>query len=296
MKTNIKITLLVLAVIGCLGGVLLFAQYIMDPPMNLALVNCHRKTIETDIEKMGTDKKALLTDTLVDDMMTRMAFYKSEKFLDDKDCDAIVDKFVDKYVPAISKVADELIKASSCDVSDLAGISKRVGLLKDLKIAGKPAVETDKIKTAVKIADNYNEAKKLIDSKNHFSSYSSAKSVCDKVKSVMSMEGVKACSSLVSSLKEVPAKLGEAHYKYVKSLVASLGHGHKSASDVLAKVKEYKGASHVYGSVHSVSDLESKCNSYLKPRKETHHHNYDDDYYISPRHSRQDYEDYDFDI
>lgn len=280
MNKSIKITLLLLAIIGAVGGVMAYYRTIVSPPGKLAFKNQYIISNKEDIAKV----KASTTDASIDSIYVAVTheldFQLSNKNLTNQERDELLESFVTQYVPVFVSSCNSKFSQSYWDESNLKHINNKIAELRDLVSTDRKVIIQGEMQTSLNnihnVIINYYEAKRVA-SANGYNGIQSAKQRIAEAKRYVTMSPLNNCSDLMNRLNSEPSRLEQAHYAYlanqVERLRAYYNYSNQSdydnvALDVSEKIDEYKkNAKSTYGRISDISTLEGRAGSYYSNAK-----------------------------
>lgn len=265
-NTGKKIIILGLFIAMAVAGVLVFYPTIVAPPTDVPVNNLHTKSLQTSISAFSEVRGVAYNDSVYAAIADKLALYKKESFISDKEADNQTDAFVQAYVPIFAEQSNAKFKASVWYEKDHKDMLKRIGQLRELKVdGGKSSPLTDLHRDALKgletIIDNYRKAKKVA-SYSSFNSVSDAKNKIKEADEYKKMEPLLNCKSLVEKLSDVRANIGRSHYRKVETKVNKTDNYRDISEqdfDTLMraankKIKEYDSTRYMYGSNAKTTD------------------------------------------
>ena len=273
-RTGIKVLLLILGVVLCVGGILVFYKTKVSPPTNLKYGNQHLKYLKSEISSLRDSKEQ--NDTALYNIMDELSWYHRDDFISHQEYGILTDSLAKAYVPLFVSASKMEFKKDVWDNAKLNNILSHINMLRgwttnngDPVISGNLAQGLNDIETTI---SQYRKAWVIANSTN-FHGMIAAKSVIESAHYYSNLSNLQSCTSLMEALSSVAPTLERQHFRIIKSKVQSLNRGWiytdqdnysarvNSASNA---VKEYSnGARSTYGSyASSTSSLSASIKAY----------------------------------
>lgn len=271
MNKSIKITLLIVAIIAAVSGVMAYYKTIVSPPSHLRFNNQYVAAVKNDIAEV---KNLSTTDELDFSFVAtthEINFMWKNSLLQRKEQDELLESFAVQYIPKFVANCNEKFSAPDWNDMLLKQMSTKIAQLRSLKttdgsiiVGGEANSSLSKVQGVI---SNYYAAKNAA-SNIGYTSLSDAKVKIATAKKYASMSPINNCVALVSQLKSVPTRLEHAHFAYLigqVNLLRNYSNYTQSSYDDLAlrisaKLEEYKkNARSVYGRMSDISSLEQRA-------------------------------------
>ena len=271
MNKSIKITLLIVAIIAAISGVMAYYKTVVSPPSHMSFNNQYVAAVKNDIAEV----KNLSTTNELDSSFVatthEINFMWKDSLLQNKERDELLESFAVQYIPKF--VADCNEKFTATDWSDavLKNMSTKIAQLRSLKtvdgsviVGGSANGSLTKVQGVI---SNYYAAKAAA-SHTGYTSLADAKIKIATARKYASMSPINNCAALVEQLNSVPLRLERAHFAYLVGQVNRLRNYYnytqssydELALNISAKLEEYKKyARSVYGHVSDISALEQRA-------------------------------------
>ncbi|WP_337944174.1 hypothetical protein [Prevotella pectinovora] len=271
MNKSIKITLLIVAIIAAVGGVMAYYKTIVSPPSHMRFNNQYIAAIKSDIAEVvnlsttdGLDSSFVATTHEINFMWKNTLLQNTER-------NELLESFAVQYIPKF--VEDCNGKFAATDWSDivLKQMSKKITQLRSLKttdgtyvVGGEANTSLEKVQNTI---SNYYAAKAAA-SHTGYTGLADAIIKIATAKKYASMSPINNCMALVNQLNSVPKRLEQSHFAYLVNQVNRLNNYYnydQSSYDDLAlsiseKLDEYKkNARKVYGCMSDIASLEQRA-------------------------------------
>ena len=251
------------ALAGFVLGVAYFAKSIVEPPMQTEFDNLHLISLHDDVMSLEQHPTNSRADSVFDYTLHAARFWSGEQLITIGESDTIIEELVNKYTPIFLRSAHKYFEGASWNKTKNDALNEKAHLLKSLRhqttrkytLDGDLRIQVDSVKI---IIGTYNEAKKLAENTN-FVSLDNSRSKIETAKDYAKWVYLKNCTSLISQLDELPKKLENSHFSYLKKRVDSLASCYDRATfnDVAQEIKEYSDhANDVYGTSHTSQDID----------------------------------------
>lgn len=271
MNKSIKITLLIVAVIAAVSGVMAYYKTIVSPPSHMSFNNQYVAAVRNDIAEV---KNLSTTDELDSSFVAtthEINFMWKDSLLQSKERDELLDSFVVQYIPKF--VADCNEKFSATDWSDivLKQMSAKIAQLRSLKAVDGSIVvggQADASLGQVMGVISTYYAAKVAASHIGYTNLADAKIKIATAQKYAGTSPINNCVALVDLLNSVPKRLEKSHFSYLVWQVNRLRNYHSYtqssyddlALSISAKLEEYKkNARKVYGTSSDISALEQRA-------------------------------------
>lgn len=274
-KTVIKISMLVVAMLVAVGGVLLFVKTIVSPPEAAQTTDQFTTAVEADIKGIGTNNASVMDPSQSFAIIDEITLFLKEHLIDKSERDKLVTDYADKYTPAFIDYCDGKFKGANWSAADHKQMLDRIASLSALSIQNgtKMAVADDDLKDLSRIKSTINtyNAAVVASHAGGFSGVAGARAAIANAGKYAGMDVLQPCTSLIAALKAVPSRVEAAHFSYLSGLVGNLaGYRHYSQSSyeaysnqVLAKLNEYNSvASGLYHTKRSTGGLKAEASRY----------------------------------
>ena len=96
-RTGIKVLLLILGVVLCVGGILVFYKTKVSPPTNLKYGNQHLNYLKSEISSLRDSKEQ--NDTALYNIMDELSWYHRDDFISHQEYGILTDSLAKAYVP-----------------------------------------------------------------------------------------------------------------------------------------------------------------------------------------------------
>ena len=274
MNKSIKITLLVVAILLAVGGVMAYYKTIVSPPGKLEFKNQYVNSDKKDISKVKSANTDLALDTTFLAITDELDLQLANSFLTNQERDELLESFATQYVPTYVASCNNKFNQSVWNEKELQKMNSRISELRALLTTDKTVVIQGEANTSLNkvhnVIVNYYEAKRAA-SAGGYNGLQAAKQKIANAKKYAAMSPINNCSDLVSRLNSVATRLEQAHYSYLANQVERLRPYYNYsqteydnlALSISEKLEEYKNnAKSTYGTVSNISTLESRAGSY----------------------------------
>lgn len=273
-RTGTKVLILVLGVVLCVGGILVFYKTKVSPPTNLKYGNQHFNFLENEISSLKKSNEQ--NDTALYNIMDELSWYYRDDFISLQEYGILTDSLAKAYVPPFISASKAEFKKEVWDNAKLNNILSHIYLLRgwttnngDPVICGNLAQGLNDIETTI---GQYRKAWSVAHSTS-FHGMAAAKSVIANAHYYSNLPNLQSCTSLMEALSNVTPALERQHFRIITSKVQSLNRGwiytsqeHYEARINSANnaVREYSnGAKSTYGSyASSTSSLSASIKTY----------------------------------
>lgn len=271
MNKSIKITLLIVAIIAAIGGVMAYYKTIVSPPSHMSFNNQYVAAVKSDIAEVAN----LSTNTELDSSFVatthEIDFMWKESLLQSRERDELLESFAVQYIPKF--VEDCNGKFSATDWSDivLKQMSNKIAQLRSLKTSDGANIVGEEANTSLEKVQNTISnyyAAKAVALHTGYTGLDAAKIKIATAKKYASMSPLNNCVALVNQLNSVSKRLEQSHFAYLVGQVNRLRNYYnynQSSYDDLAlsiseKLDEYKkNARKVYGCISDIASLEQRA-------------------------------------
>ena len=255
-NTLIKVILLVLAVVVCVTGVLIFMKTRVQPPTRIDYINPYTEDIHKESERLenATDADISMGFPLI---INRIELMKQENLLTEGEQEECLNEFVNSYIPAFRLWCENQFSQSVWPKETLDFMQQRLNELNHYKTHpdGSALISeenTTRVEEVRKILKDYNEAwtlgriqiKKASDSRTHLR----------KANAFKQDPHLSKCTALVNFLNQLPSKYQKSHYNHVKAKVDKLGMTHyPQAEQIHQWAEQYKASKEAIKDYNSVA-------------------------------------------
>lgn len=272
MKKSIKITLLVVAIIAAISGVMAYYKTVVSPPSHLKFSNQYVAAVQKDIDALKNGKTTEGLDSSFVATTHEINFMWKDSLLQSKERDELLKSFAAQYVPLFVQMCNGEFSSTSWNEPTLKHFLVRIAQLRSLKKVDGFAVvdgsDNGSLNSVQNVVSNYYVAKAAA-SHTRYTSLADAKAKIATARKYASMSPINNCVALVNQLNSVPVRLEQSHFSYLIGQVNRLRNYYnydQSSYDNLAlaisdKLDEYKkNARRVYGRISNISALEQRAN------------------------------------
>lgn len=275
MKTPIKISLLLFAVLLAVGGVLIYVKTSVTPPQSLKFDNQYSSFLHKNVEDYRNSAAGYAEADFnkFSDLSSRLL---SEERIDNQTYEKEFGEFLGLHAPRFAEWCFSLFHQPVWNKNDLNNIESKISLFKSIKNPDGSKTLLDNFPPVISqlnevsdVLGNYKQASAVAAS--GYVSLNDSRDKISRARDFAQDPYLRNNQSLVASLNNLPSKLENAHFNSLKSKVSSLAHfenysesNYENLSDrVLEDIREYKDNAHqVYGTSHSVDDLKNKASEY----------------------------------
>ena len=274
MNKSIKITLLVVAILLAVGGIMAYYKTIVSPPGKLELKNQYVNSDRKDILKVKAANTDFALDSAFVAITHELDLQLANSFLTNQERNEMLELFATQFVPTFVSACNSKFSKSVWNEGDLQNINTRISELQGLVTTDNKIVIQGKAYSSLSEIHNvivaYYEAKKAA-YVGGYNGLQAAKQRIATAKKYALMSPINNCSDLVSRLNSVPSRLEQAHYSYLVGQVEKLRPYYNYsqteydniALGISEKLDEYKkNAKSTYGRVSDISSLENRAGSY----------------------------------
>lgn len=271
MNKSIKITLLIVAIIAAVGGVMAYYKTIVSPPSHLAFSNQYVSAVKDDIAHLSDVSTTAGLDSSFVVITDEINFIWKDTLLDNEERDELLEAFAVQYVPKFAEDCNKLFVSADWYESQLKQLSSKITQLRSLRSSGGTAIIGGDAGTSLSKVESVISAyysAKAVAANTRYSSLAAARTKIAQAKRYASMSPINNCRALVAQLNTVPARLEQSHYAYLVGQVNRLKNYYNYdqtsydnlALGILDKLDEYKKkARSVYGHVSDISSLEQRA-------------------------------------
>lgn len=226
MKNTIKISILLLAIILAIGGVLVYAHTKVAPPQSPAYTNQYNLDLLQSYKKLSNAEDELQSDSIFSTASDRIKIFDNENKFDDKESfyDNLYE-LIDIYVPQFLKYSFSKFQRSDWSNNNHDKMVHRANELLALRYSDDTDIlsytnikSLEEIKSTV--AD-YNQAI-IVSTVRTYRGINNARSNINQANSYASHEYLKNCTSLRNELNEVRGRIAQSHYNYVSNEIKRL--------------------------------------------------------------------------
>ena len=126
-RTGIKVLLLILGVVLCVGGILLFYKTKVSPPTNLKYGNQHLNYLKSEISSLRDSKEQ--NDTALYNIMDELNWYHRDDFISLQEYGILTDSLAKAYVPLFISASKMEFKKDVWDNAKLNNILSHINIL-----------------------------------------------------------------------------------------------------------------------------------------------------------------------
>ena len=274
MNKSIKISLLVLAIVLAVGGVMAYYKTIVSPPGKLVFKNQYVVSAKKDISYVKSVNTDLALDSVFNAVTHILNFQFENTYLSDQERDELFESFATQYIPVFVTACNSKFSQSFWDESKFPKIKARISELQHLRSTDKKVIVQGDANTSLNgvknVIANYYDAKRAA-AANGYNGIQSAKQRIANAKEYATMSPINNCSVLVNRLNSVASRLEQAHYNYLSNQVEGIRlnlHLEQTDFDKLAlivsdRLEEYKKqAESTYGHASDISNLVNRAGDY----------------------------------
>lgn len=262
--------MLVMGNMVVIGAVLICISTLVAPPGKIDLENQYVAELEHRTKTLQGNEPVNLTRHF-DETANLALRFRTDSLITTKEYDRCLTDYVNAYAPRLSNYCFGQFGNSSWDPEDLDWMKERIIATRCMIANGKSIMEynkpeNDRFALVLKTIDRYHEARRIASAP--YSGLSDARTRIARAKTLRNDDYLQHNTSLMASLRSLPATLEASHYAALRSKINSLGNyrhhsmaSYDAMSDrVIAALKEYKNnARSVYGTAHDVTSLESQA-------------------------------------
>lgn len=275
MKTTSKILILAISFFLAIGGVLVYAKTIVEPPRALRQRDAYAMDLAECMASFNHIESAEQEDSLFAITLNRINVFRAESKISANDADKDMSSLLSRYTPLFLKRSFEKFHQSSWRDSDhkyMLSVMRNIKSIKRSDSSSAIAQSTiDSLNLIASIIDKYHRAW-VVSRHTTFTGCSNAQNTISQARHYAKDAWLANCSDLVAALNSVRAKLAESHYRYVAMQVEKLqNYGNYSRSyydgtlvpQVEAAVTEYDNkARSLYGTKRDVNVLWDRARNY----------------------------------
>lgn len=266
--------MLVVAIIAAVGGVMVFYKTIVSPPSYLEFENQYVASINKDIAEVKNAKTDAAIDSIYKTITHMIDFQVQNAKITKRESDELLESFVTQYVPVYVASCNSKFGKSVWNEGELKKMRAHVKELHSLHTSDHKIIIEGEANASLNEINNvivhYYEAK-AVSYVGGYNGLESARQQIASARKYAHMDPINNCTELVNKLNTVAARLEQAHFAYLSSLVERLRpYYNYSQSDydnlalsIIAKIEEYsKNAESVYGRKSNVESLNSLAGDY----------------------------------
>ena len=254
-KNILKATLISLAVIIAVTGVLVFMKTRVQPPKRVAFTNQYTDNIHQESEKLNNvSEKELKDDFKL--ILNRIEMMRQEDLISEEERRTSLGEYLNAYVPAFRTWCEDKFNQSVWTQSNLSFMRQRINEIKRYQTNGNEIVNADnmaKLREVEDVLTKYYAAWKLEKISIHNSRES--RENLNKAKGYKQDPHLSKCTALMNSLNRLKSKYQQSHYNNVYKLVQQLDMGNYPTKYMLNEWAENyataKSAINDYNSVAS---------------------------------------------
>lgn len=275
MKTTSKILILTFSIFLAIGGVLVYAKTIVEPPKALKQRDVYAMDLAECMANFNRIEIAEQEDSLFAITADRINVFKLESKISANDADKDMSSLLGRYTPLFLQRSFEKFQQSTWHDSDHRYMLSVISNLKSIKRSDNSSAiaqsTLDSLNLITNIIDKYHRAL-AVSRHTAFSGCSSAQSTISQARQYAKDAWLSNCSDLVAALNNVKPRLADSHYLYVTAQVeklqnyryySQLYYDNTLVPQVDAAVTEYENkASSLYGAKRDVNVLWNRARSY----------------------------------
>lgn len=275
MKTTSKILILTLSIFLAIGGVLVYAKTIVEPPKALKQRDVYAMDLDECMANFNRIERTEQEDSLFAITADRINVFKSESKISANDADMNLSSLLDRYTPLFLQHSFEKFQQNTWHDSDHRYMLSVISNLKSIKRSDNSSAiaqsTLDSLNLITNIIDKYHRAL-AVSRHTAFSSCSNAQSAISQARQYAKDAWLSNCSDLVAALNNVKPRLADSHYRYVTAQVeklqnykyySQLYYDNTLVPQVDAAVTEYENkASSLYGTRRDVNVLWNRARNY----------------------------------
>lgn len=271
MNKSIKITLLIVAIIAAISGVMAYYKTVVSPPSHMSFTNQYVVAVKNDIAAVKNLSTTEELDSSYVATTHEINFMWNDSLLQGKERDELLESFVVQYIPKFVENCNEKFTASAWNDGMLKQMTAKIAQLRSLKTVYCVAIVGGEANNSLSqvqgVISNYYAAKAAA-AHTGYTSLANAKTKIATAKKYASMSPINNCVALVNQLNSVPLRLEKSHFAYLVGQVNRLRNYYNYtqssyddlALSISAKLDEYKkNARSVYGHVSDISALEQRA-------------------------------------
>lgn len=272
-RTGIKVLLLVVGVVLCVGGILVFYKTKVSPPTIVKYGNQHLSYLNGEIKTLKDGKEQ--NDTLLFNIMDELSWYHRDDFINLQEYGVLTDSLAKAYVPIFISTSKAVFKQDIWEEAKLNEILSHISMLRGwITNSGDPVIGGSLAQGLKDIENTIGQYRKAwsIARSTTFHGIASAKSVIDDARYYSNLTVLQSCSSLMEALSNLAPTLEKQHFNILTSKVRTLENGwlytnqdnyNARLTSASNAIKEYNGARSIYGGYASnTSALSASIKSY----------------------------------
>ena len=221
-KNLLKATLIFLAVIIAVTGILVFMKTRVQPPKRITFVNQYTDNIHQESVKLeNVTEKELKNDFKL--ILNRIEMMQRENLITEEERTASINEYLNAYVPAFRTWCEDKFNQSVWSQSNLSFMRQRINEIKRYQSNGDDIINADnmsKLNEVENILTKYYAAWKLEKISIHNSQESRIN--LNKAKEYKQDPHLSKCTALMNSLNRLTSRYQQSHYNYVNKLVQKL--------------------------------------------------------------------------
>lgn len=275
MKTTSKIIILTLSIFLAIGGVLIYAKTIVEPPKALKQRDVYAMDLAECMSTFNRIENAEQEDSLFAMTADRINVFKSEEKISASEADKDISSLLGRYTPLFLNRSFEKFRQSTWNDSDHKYMLSVISNIKSIKRSDNSSAiaqsTLDSLNLIERIIDKYHRAL-AVSRHTAFTGCSNAQNTISQARQYANDEWLSNCSDLVAALNNVKPRLAQSHYNYISAQVEKLqNYRYYSQSyyddtlvpQVDAAVTEYENkAASLYGAKRDVNVLWNKARNY----------------------------------
>lgn len=276
MKITIKITILIIAIILAIGGVMIYAKTKVEPPMATTSIDQYSKNIDDEIMLFSSLNSQNKEDLHYHTLMNKIEIYEEEFKLTKEAGDKMIDKVLKSYTPLFIEHAYSAFSKSKWYDEDHNRMLTTINTLKSVKHYNNSSTalsneNMQELKKIQNIISDYQKAR-AVSRQTTFKGIKAAQNTINQAQKFANHQYLSNCIDLVNALNNVKSSLASSHYKYIDSQVELLAqyrnisqysYINELVPKVRAAIEEYENKAYsLYGSKRNVDELWSKARTY----------------------------------
>lgn len=273
MRTTLKLLLLIVAVVGGVIAIMVFAKTRVAPPGKVETMNqytAHLDSVTREFVSVTEMDSVIAGNNAINHKVRLM---NREGYITDAQADKAQRSADSTYAERMKEYSYRTFGASVWPELSLSAISSMANYITAQKLLNGNSSISDAQKSEIAkirgVISKYKEAWAF--SKNTgFSSVDNARTKVSKARAYKAEKYLSNNSALVSALDAMPRRIADNHYSYVAAKVHQLGNYHLDKESykslvrtVSSAINEYKGASYC-SNKPSITDLENLANNYVE--------------------------------
>lgn len=263
MNTLLKITILLLSIVGGIIGVFYFEKTRVEPPKPINLGNPYERHLNTlvkgigDFESVDEGEQMAAATQKFRNSYALLKLMGSENRLEPAVIDGFLDKMLGEYVRVLPNAAFSSIKKKDA-CSELTLLGECLDSIKILKHSDGTSAVTNNFKATLKpltaLYNDYRFAWALTKRSSYNGDFADVKTRLERANRYKEKEYLRDCGSLVAALDNLPRRISNSHYYFLADRANGFSYCYLSWSkfqqdynDFKKAVADYRKASDVYG-------------------------------------------------